>query len=130
LTRVKESGSFFTRVKEAGVPGSFFTRALDAPSPGSFCGRRRRVGANGGDPMTPPPPPRRVLDVDEDDREDDDTRASILRGSQCYRCGIVNRGWLPAAMWSRTAGRVRPSTPHHTFLAAAFLLGGKGPLPS
>jgi hypothetical protein len=81
--------------------------------------------------MMMPPPPRGVLSVhEEEDREDDDTGASILRGSQCSRCGIVSRGWLPAAMWSRTAGMVRPSMPHHTFLAAAFLLGGGGPLPS
>jgi hypothetical protein len=126
---VKETGSF-TRMKEAGVPGSFFTRALDAPSPSSFFGRRRRVGADDGDPMTTTPPPRGVLGVDEEDREDDDTGASVLHGSQCYRRGIVSRGWLPMAMWSRTAGRMWPSTPHHTFLAAAFLLGGGGPLPS
>jgi hypothetical protein len=118
------------RVKEAGVPGSFFTRALDASSPGSFFGKRRWVGTDGGDPMTMPPPPRGVLGVDEDDREDDDTGASILHGSQSCRCGIVSRGWLPAAMWSMTEGRVRPSTPQQTFLAAAFLLGGGGPLPS
>jgi hypothetical protein len=45
LTRVKESGSFLTRVKEVGVPGSFFTRALDAPGPAPFLG--------GGDGWTP-----------------------------------------------------------------------------
>jgi hypothetical protein len=117
------------RVKEADVPVSFFTRALDAPSPGSFFGRRRQVGADDGDPMTTTPPPRGVLNADEEDREDDDAGPSILRGNQC-RCGIVSRGLLPAAMWSRTAGRVHPSTPHDTFLAAAFLLGGGGPLPS
>jgi hypothetical protein len=111
------------------VPGSFFTQSLDAPSPGSFFGRRIRVGADDGDPMTILQSPRGVLGIDEQDREDDDTGASILRGSQC-RCSIVSRGWLPKAMWSRTAGRVRPSTPHHNFLAAAFLLGGGGPLPS
>jgi hypothetical protein len=105
-----ETYHFFMRVKDAGVPGSFFTRALDAPSPGSFFGRRRRVGADDGDPITTPPP-RGVLGTDEEDREDDDAEASILRGNQC-RCIIVSRGLLPAAMWSRKAGRVRPSTPH------------------
>jgi hypothetical protein len=111
------------------VPGSFFTQALDAPSLGSFFGRRRRVGADDGHPTTAPPPPRGVLGADEEDREDDDTGASILRGSHC-RFGIVSRGWLPTAMWSRTTGRVQPSMPHHNFLAATFLLGGGGPLPS
>jgi hypothetical protein len=90
LQRVKEAGSFLTRVKEASVPASFSTRALDAQGLGSFR-RRRQVDADGGDPMTPPPL-RGVLDVDEDDREDDDTGLSILRGSQCYRRGIVSRG--------------------------------------
>jgi hypothetical protein len=89
--RVKETVSF-TRVKEAGVPGSFFTRALDTPSPGSFFGRRRRVGADDGNPMTPPPP-HGVLGADEEDREDDDTGESILRGNQC-RCGIVTHGYV------------------------------------
>jgi hypothetical protein len=116
-----------TRVKEVGVLGFFFTRALDAPSPGSFFRRRRRVGADDGDPMTTPPP-HGVLSADEEDREDDDVGASILRGNQCH-CGIVSRGLLPAAMWSRMAGSVRPSMPHHTFLAAAFLLRGRGLLP-
>jgi hypothetical protein len=46
-------GSFLTHVKEAGEPTSFFTRALDAPDDlSSFFGRRRRVGTDGGDPMT------------------------------------------------------------------------------
>jgi hypothetical protein len=97
-------GSFFMCVKEDGVPGSFFTRALDAPSPGSFFGRRRWVGADDGNPMTTPPPPLGVLSADEEDHEDDDVGASILRDNQC-RCGIVSR---PAAIWSRTTGRVRP----------------------
>jgi hypothetical protein len=101
------------------VPGSFFTRALDTPSPGSFFGRRRRVGANDGDPMTMSPPPHGVLGADEEDREDDDAGPSILHNNQC-RCGIVSRGLLPVAMCSRMAGRVCPSTPHHTFLPAAF----------
>jgi hypothetical protein len=74
------------------------------------------------------PPPRGLLDADEEDCEDDAAGPSILRGNQC-RCGIVSRGLLPAAMWSRTAGRVRPSTPHHIFLVVAFLLGAGGLLP-
>jgi hypothetical protein len=41
------------------------------------------------------PLPRGFLGVDEEYREDDDTGASILRGSQCCRCGIVSHGWLP-----------------------------------
>jgi hypothetical protein len=78
------SCSFLTRVKE---PGSFFTQVLDAPDdPGSFFGRRGRVGADGGDPMTMPLP-----GVDEDEREEDDTGPSILCDSQC-RIGIVSRG--------------------------------------
>jgi hypothetical protein len=75
------------RVKEAGEVASFFTRALDASDdPGSFFGRRRRVGADGGVPMTMP-----LLGIDDDEREEDDTGPSILHGSQC-RVGIVSRG--------------------------------------
>jgi hypothetical protein len=55
---------------------------LDKPD--SFFRRRRRVGSDGGDPMTMPPA-LGVLDVDKEEREDDDTGASILRG-------IVSRG--------------------------------------
>jgi hypothetical protein len=73
------------------MPGSFFTRALDAPGPRSFSGRRRWVDTDGGDPMTTPLLPG-VLGVDEGDREDDDIGPSMLRDSQCYRCGIVSRG--------------------------------------
>jgi hypothetical protein len=55
---------------------------LDKPD--SFFGRRRRVGADGGDPMIMPPACG-VLGVDKEEREDEDTGASILRG-------IVSRG--------------------------------------
>jgi hypothetical protein len=90
--------------------------------PGSFFGRRSRVlDVVGGDPMAMPPA-RRVSDVDEEDREEDNV-PFIWRGIQC-RCGIVTRGWLPAAMWSRTKVRVRPRTPHQTFRIAAFLFAG------
>jgi hypothetical protein len=68
------------------VPGSFFTRALDTPDDlSSFFGRRRRVDADGSDPMTMP-----LRGVDEDECEEDDTGSS-LRGSQ-FRIGIVSSG--------------------------------------
>jgi hypothetical protein len=73
-------------VKEAGEAALFFTQALEAPDdPGSFFGRRSRVSADGGVPMTMP-----ELGVDDDKRKDDDTGPSILCGNQC-RLGIVSR---------------------------------------
>jgi hypothetical protein len=114
-----------TRTRKAGV-------VLDASDePASFFGRRRRVlGAaiDGGEPMTMLLACG-VLGVVEEERDDDNTGASILCGFQCH-CGIVSRGLLHAAMWSRTKARVRPGTLHHNFRPSTFLLAGEGPLPS
>jgi hypothetical protein len=71
----------------------------------------------------------RVLDIDEDDCEDDDTGPSILRGSQCCRCGIVSRVVTRGDV-VKDEGEGAALDAHHTFRAVAFLLGGGDPLPS
>jgi hypothetical protein len=104
---------FFADGGSGASPSSFTRRrrALDAPDePASFFGLRMwvlRAAVEGGEPMTMPLACN-FLGVDEEERDDDDDDGvSILHGVQRRgTCGMVSRGLLPAAMWSRTKARV------------------------